>query len=331
MFMILRQFVSNSPFLLVNAPLIAGGVLIPAGYAGSLRVQELAVPGDALFGWCMGQLPLCAVMATVLITASAWLMNAIFNRYEFYSAAVFAPSLLCTTGLVAGSLPALNLPALLAFLLVLISLHRLLGVHRQPVVLRTCFESAFFAGLAALTYPPALGTLAGLVMALALARRFNWREFAMLVLGYSVPFVYWLVYKFWFRQTDRMYLFVKSHDRKALAAQLFSADSIWFMASLLAVLLMALPRYYFPGERLSNRSHNTRRVFMALALTYALAVPASVVLQGAWSVSPAVLVFAVVAAAWFSNYRFSLLAPFVFYAWLGIMAWLTWRQWQGGG
>jgi hypothetical protein len=325
--MILRQFVSNSPFLLGAAPAIAVGVLVPAGMGQRLDIRQMGVPGDALFTWCISNQVICAVVAAVLITAIAWLINGLFNRYEFYSAPVFAPSLLCAVALVTGSLYSLHLPALAAMLLFLAAMYRLLGVYRQPVVLRACVESAFFSGLAALVFPPSLAVLPGLLLALAITRSFNWREFVVVIIGFALPFLYWFVYKFWFRELDELFLFVKSWDRHALISDMINLDMKWYGGAILVVLMLALPRYYFPGERLSNKSQNTRRVFMVVALAFAASVGISVWLQAMWCVVPVVLMFAVVTSAWFSNYRYSLIAPFVFYAYLATCAWLIWHMW----
>ncbi|MEY3398735.1 MAG: hypothetical protein RL220_1329, partial [Bacteroidota bacterium] len=210
-----------------------------------------------------------------------------------------------------------SLPALLANIMVLIGLGRSLGVYRQTRVLAEYFESGFWFGLAALTFPPLIVMLPVIWVMVIYTRAFSWREFILPGIGFGSPFLYWLFWQYWVTGRVDAPLF---RGYFSLAAKEPWASLQWsekyFVAGLGIVMLMSLPRFIFSSDRASNKSKLVRANFLIASLGLGGAIALERILI--YEYTPAILLapLAFISGLWFSNYRYSLLSPFIFYMFL---------------
>ncbi len=322
--MILRQFASNSPFLLLIAPAISFGGLLAAGYGRNMVVKDSRFPLDTVLEPLYAQqLPLLIVTAT-LISGGAILLNYVFNRFEFHSAPSHIPALFYSLAATTFCFFHIQVPLLVAHLFIGFGLVRLLHVYRQTRVLSHYFESALAFGMAALIYPPYVSLLPGLLLCVMYTRTFNWREFVVSLLGFLFPFVFWVTWKFWNREMNDLILFRGMMDYRA---PLFSTLSLSQRSMLIAsavIFLLSLPGFFFKTE--STKSRNTRSVSFIISISRLVSILFSKQLPGLGTFAPALLPSVFIVGAWFSNYRYSLIAPVAFYGLLGINGWMIF-QW----
>lgn len=253
--------------------------------------------------------------AWLLVIAGALLSNFTFNRNEFHTAPTFLPGLLYALVASALSLVQISMPALLANLAVLVGVNVLLPVYRQPRALAEYFSAGFWFGLAALTFPPYLSLLAALIVAVVYTRAFNWREHLVSILGFGSPFLYWVCWKFWWNDMGNLILFhatVTYDDVPMVGAEVWVQRV--FLTLIALTLVLALTRYLFVSDRVNNKVRIVKVVFFLVALALLSSHILSVQLCTQWLVAPIIIPVTFLGGYWYTNYRFSLVAPFMFYA-----------------
>lgn len=312
--MILREFASNQPYVLISIPVVVAGILMPSIWQGGLYPVDADFPADALFAFFSRSPKGSVIVAMILLMAGSFLSNAVFNRHEFFNLPSFVPALLYATVGSTMSLYQLSIPALAAALFVLLGLNRQMQIFRQTRVLAECFEAGFWYGMAAVFFPPFIFLLAGGWIALVITRAFNWREHLLLILAFSVPFIYWIVWKYWNDELHDLVLFRKivSYDGPEL-----SFMSTWpakiFLLSVAIAFVFAIPRYLFLKDRVSNKAGSVKNIFFTISLSIILSFVMGYFLVSQWVLLAVLIPVTFIAGYWFTNYRYSLIAPFVFY------------------
>ncbi|MFM9985908.1 MAG: hypothetical protein ACKVOK_11790 [Flavobacteriales bacterium] len=312
--MILRQFASNQPFVLGAAPAVVVAMLLPAAWTAGLPVYQAEFPADDLFGWIYQSKTATIAIAMILIIMGSLLSNSIFNKHEFYNVPSFVLSLVYAGIGSAMCLYQCSLPALLSALFILIGLDRQLRVFRQTRVLSEYFECGFWYGMAAMFFPPFLALAAGMWISILFTRAFSFRENILPLLAFSVPFLYWLVWKYWNNELNDLVLFrrIFSFDSESVIANLTWPEMTFFILAGVT-FVMALPRYLFLADRSSNKARSVKTVFTIMAVSMILSFGLSYVLVQKMIVLTTLIPLTFIAGYWFTNYRYSLAAPLVFY------------------
>lgn len=312
--MILRQFASNQPYLLGAAPLVVLLILMPAAWTAGLPVFNSDFPADDVFGWIYQSKVGTIGMACALLIAGALLCNSIFNRHEFFNVPCYVLSIVYAGLGSAMCLYQCSLPALLSSLFMLLGLNKQMQVFKQSRVLSEYFECGFWYGMAAMFFPPFIALALGMWLTVLLMRSFNWREHLLPLIAFCVPFTYWVVWKYWNNELNDLILFrkISSFDHKALLSSFTWPQSVFFILTAIACV-MALPRYIFLGDRASNKARGVKNVFSIMALSMGLAFVLGYALVLKMIVLALLVPLTFIIGYWFTNYRYSLAAPLVFY------------------
>lgn len=312
--MILRAFASNQPYTLIAVPLVIVGALLPAAWHAGLPIVQADFPADELFAWVYTSRMAVVLSAVVLLLGGAFLSNGIFNRHEFFNVPVYVPAIVYAMVGSAFCLIQTSLPALIANIFVLAGLNRQLRIFRQTRVLAEYFECGFWYGMAAIFYPPFLALLAGMWLTTFITRAFNWREHLLPVVAFSVPFLYWIVWKYWSDDLGNLILFRKifTYDAQNMISLMSWSQKAFVLLCGLSIL-MALPRYLFLADRASNKARSVKTVFIIMAVAICVALLLGYVLLMKWILLCMLLPVVYIAGYWFTNYRFSLIAPLIFY------------------
>jgi hypothetical protein len=312
--MILRALASNQPYTLITLPLVTVGLMFPLFRVSNWNVVDTKFPMDSVFFPYYSSPAIILTILFVLILGGAMLANRVFNKHEFLNVPVFVPAFTYAMSASALCLIQMSIPALLANIFILLGLQRHLTIHRQPRVLTYAFESAFWYGMAAVVFPPYIVLLAGMLVAVLISRAFHWREILIPILSFGVPFLYWVVWMYVFDYHDHIILFQKtvSWDNIQYFSLLSWPEKLFVIATFI-VFVAALPRYLILSERGTNKAKNVKHVFLIIALSIIASLIVGYLLLFKWVLLTAVVPLAFIAGYWFSNYRYSFLAPFVFY------------------
>lgn len=312
--MILRSFASNQPYTLAAVPVTVLVFMLPMIWSGGLHPVVAGFPADELFaGVYTSQLAL-VVTSIILILSGAILANMVFNRHEFYNVPVYVPALIYSMTAVAISVIQLSVPVLISNVFLLAGLNKQLKVFRQTRVLAEYFECGFWFGMAAVFFPPYIALAAGLWVTTLVTRAFHWREHLLPLVAFSIPFIYWITWKYWNNDLQDVVLFNKviSYDVNTFFSELSWWQGLYLVITL-AVVIFALPRYIFLSDRASNKARSVKNVFLIMALAMLFSFGLGYLLIMKWILMTIVLPVTYIAGYWFTNYRYSLVAPLAFY------------------
>ncbi|MEZ4798750.1 MAG: hypothetical protein R2809_03010 [Flavobacteriales bacterium] len=313
--MILKQFSSRQPLLLILVPVIVLGILIPLEFKGFLQYSTPDFPATKLL-FLIHSIPWLSVSLTaIFIVSGALLGNIVFNRHEFNTAPSFVPALIYALTATVFSLTTVKLLLLFACIPIILGINRILDVFRHNKALAPYFNAGFWFGLAVLIYPPFLPILIGLWVCIASTRVFSWREFLLPLFAFASPFIYWWAFLYWNDQLDQLVLYKKIITfNPTLGPDWSNGWTRAFDIVIGIIFVFSLRGFIFISDRSSNKARGVKRNFAILALTIISSVGLSIYFANEWAAEVILVPFMVIAGNWFTNYRMSLIAPFAFYA-----------------
>jgi hypothetical protein len=205
--MLVRFFRSHQPVLLIVIPLVAALLWLPAFRHPILPVVKHQMPlYELLVRPMMGQPWTLTTVAFVLLLIQAFLFNYIVDKYELTGKASYLPILMYVvfTSFAPGLL--YLHPVLFANIFILLALNRVLGTYRQTTALSPCFDAGFLTAIASLFYFPAVFLLLFIFIAVIVLRPFSWREWAIVLLGFLLPYIYANTYYFLVNGLDYLWI-----------------------------------------------------------------------------------------------------------------------------
>jgi hypothetical protein len=312
--MVLRQYSAHQPLMILTYPVLIAAIVLPAAFGGRLSSGQTWFPMDMLVQSHVQTSLQLGISAGILILLGAFFVNMLYNKYEFQNQPSYVPGMVYSLAASAFCLTSVNLPALMGNVFLIFGLYRGLSVYRQARAQGEYFETGFWFGMGALSCPPLLVLMPTLWIMVLFTRAFRWREMLLPALGFCAPFVYWAAWQLWFQ--DR-YDFVLFRGFFSLSLDSPFRNLSWgagyFYISIATILLLAYPGFFFPGERASNKSRNLRFTFLWFSAGIFASFALGRVLVYEYIPALLLLPLSIVGGLWFSNYRYSLLAPFAFY------------------
>jgi hypothetical protein len=121
---------------------------------------------------------------------------------------------------------------------IIIALHAIMDMYGRQAAYHQVFTAAFFLGIASLFYLPLTYMLLLLWFTLITYRISAWREYAVALIGYILPFIYYVSWLFW---NDRLGV-----DLQQLPASLFNVilparisllNTLWLLVSVLVTII----------------------------------------------------------------------------------------------
>ena len=195
--MIIRTIRSNSPISLLLIPIIGILLWLPGFLHHSPPVTLVSMPVfDGLAKYCIAHPTFSVTLGLLFALGQAFLLSYIIQVHQILTKRTWLPALLfvvltaCTPGLLWFH------PEMPAGILLLGTLHFLLGTYRTDRAFGEVFKAGFLLGLAGLIYAPSLVFVLFGIIALLILRPFIWREWAIFIIALTVPWVYAGVYFF---------------------------------------------------------------------------------------------------------------------------------------
>lgn len=196
--MVIGPVRQNSPLSLVIIPIVAIVLWIPAFIHPQAPPSVVEMPlysfADAFF---RAHPVIAIVISLLLLITEAFFLNLVLQQHQVIVKKNWITALLvvvfgsCAPGLLWPS------PQQFCGLLLLLMLHVLLGTYRQDKSFAAVFNSGLLLGLSAQIYLPSLTFFLFALIAVIMLRPFIWREWVILIIGVSIPFIYGGVYYFW--------------------------------------------------------------------------------------------------------------------------------------
>ena len=188
-------FFGNRSYALLFLPLVVVGIYLLHWSFGSTEQEELWRFG-LLGNYSKEGLWFLDLLAPVLTTIGAILINGLFNRNEFMEKNNYISSLVYVV--LMSFFPAfyyLSGLCISQVLLVLVALH-LFKMKQNEDARRHAFNAAFLFGLACVFLPALLFCTPLLFSMMWVIRPFVWRESALVLMGLTGPLIYTAVFNF---------------------------------------------------------------------------------------------------------------------------------------
>lgn len=315
--MILRSFTQNSPLLPIIYPLVIL-LIILSGH------QELWLHAQySSFSW-MSPLVLNTCFIS-LLTFNSLLTNQIYNRSELYHSQAFL------TGFVYGIFSSIacvqtgDLIVLIAQTFSLIGVYFAFAIFRQKKIAHFLFSSALFLGIATLIDQRYM-TFIFLLFFLALWNRaFSIKEITLVIIGFFTPMMYWNLW-IWLSQNPSGWSSFWPFQ-EILNLSILPKPSLTFIVALIVSLTLAVISLSHKEDRQSNKTVQSKQYLIIFLILYILSniidyfIDHQLNISNVVSLAPILLL-----SQYWTHYRTSLLAPFVFYI-LMIIATIEFFHW----
>lgn len=203
--MLLKVFKSNNIVALFLLPILTIVLWSDIFMANKENFVPLPYSMPA-YAWVMKYLTntyASSIIALTLIILQAFYLIYINKVYNFISQRTFLTSFL----FVLISSAFLNLhylyPAIIANIFILLSIVEIFSSYRKPKIYKASFNSGFLIAIAGLFYINANFLIIFIFFGLSILHRFNWREWAAVVIGFITPYLITLfLYYFFDKLTD---------------------------------------------------------------------------------------------------------------------------------
>lgn len=202
----------------------------------------------------------------LIVLAGALMVNFLAIRHEVTGKNNYLPAFLYALFAFSINTNAFVHPALLANLFVLVALHFYLETYRADHALSELFKAAFFMGLAPFFYTNYLLLLPFCFMMLTILRPFQWRDWALSLLAFSLPLYFFMGLSYLVGQ-DIWRIF--SAFRETIGAFQLPVISEYyypFLAMSLLLFILALAAYLGKGFGSRIKTQKARYVLLWMAL-----------------------------------------------------------------
>ncbi|MFH1320006.1 MAG: DUF6427 family protein [Bacteroidota bacterium] len=209
--MLIGIFRSNKPIVLIYLPFVAAALWIfsfisPASLISQTNDVQSTMPLYKLFIWLLGESKIIANISGILILIiQSIILNNIIIKNQILSRSNYLPALLYLV--LMSCFPSLLTlhPELFANFFLIIALGRLLTIYRQENIFQYVFDAGFYIGIASLFYFPVIILCPFVWISLIILRAFAWREWIIPLIGLIVPYLFVIVYYFWFDMLDSLW------------------------------------------------------------------------------------------------------------------------------
>lgn len=201
----------------------------------------------------------------LMVVIGSWTITSLTSKQEIYERpnhwatllflllAFSHPSLLIWNGLIPASL------------FLVFALRRILPIYNVVSVESQVFDAGMFVAIAGFFQPGFWFLLLVLVVAIATMRSFKWREYAVLLLGFSVPFYGYAFILFWNNKLSSFWdIIIPSVDFIHLSDLAIRVNNITLYAFLLLALLMILASMRY--STVQQRKHKQILVVLTICL-----------------------------------------------------------------
>lgn len=212
------------------------------------------------------------IITLIIILAGAIFINFLSIEQEITSKTNYLPAFLYILMAFSATTKISIEPILTANLLVLPSLYFLINSYRQPTAISDCFKAGFFIGLASFFCIDYIVLFPLNFLALIILRPFNWREWAIMLLGLITP-LYIDICINYLATGHAFEVFKTMNDAiYSIEKPVFSVYYLAFMFVMILALLLALARYLNKGFGSKVKTQKAKYVLLWMCILCLLMV-----------------------------------------------------------
>jgi hypothetical protein len=150
-----------------------------------------------LANWLQNNALLSVALALTLVILQSFILFYVFQANGFFKRSNFLPAIIILLAYSwNGDFQTMH-AVIPATLFIIIALNSIMGMYGKQGAYQDVFIAAFSIGLASLFYIPLAFLLLMIWFTLITYRISSWREYAVSVIGYILPFIYYVSWLFW--------------------------------------------------------------------------------------------------------------------------------------
>ncbi|MEN9334778.1 MAG: hypothetical protein RLY35_1958 [Bacteroidota bacterium] len=308
--MILRSFTQNSPLLPFTYPIVILLILL-SGYQ-ELSEHALNIPFVPLS-------PIALITAfSLLLSFNALLINSIYNRSELYHSPVYLTGLVYALFSSVIAVQTGNLKLVIAQSFALVALYFAFSIFRQKKIAHYLFLSSLFLGISILLDWHNFALVILLIVLSFWNRSFAIKDILLVIAGFITPTIYWILYHWLNLSSTSLLDFWNLNPVSSLPHSV--SPPLTFLIIFLISIVLALISLSHKEDRQSNKTVQSKQyLIMLLVLSAASNILQILFFQDLNLHDLLSLASILLLSQYWTHYRTSLLAPFVFY----LMAILT--------
>lgn len=191
-----------------------------------------------LAGWLKSSPASAVITALILIITQAFIAFYVFQANGFFKRNNFLPAIIILLSYSWNS-GFQTLHAMVpAALFLIISLSSIIGMYGKQAAYQQVFVVSFSIGIASLFYIPLAYLLLMIWFSLITYRISTWREYAVSLIGYFIPFLYFICWLFW---NDNLQNGLKQFSRALLnlivPPGISTLNTIWLTSSAIVMII----------------------------------------------------------------------------------------------
>jgi len=150
-----------------------------------------------LVNWLQQSSSLSVAFALMLVILQSLVMFYVYQAHGFFKRSNFLPAIIILLAYSWNSNFQTMHAVLPATLFIIMALNSIMGMYGKPAAYQQVFITSFSIGIASLFYIPLAFLLLMIWFTLITYRISGWREYAVSIIGYTLPFIYYFSWLFW--------------------------------------------------------------------------------------------------------------------------------------
>jgi hypothetical protein len=307
--MILRSFTQNSPLLPLTYPIVIALIILSGQHELWLQSQNTS------HAWMNGAYLNFTFIA--ILSINAFIANHIYNRSELYHSPAYLTGLVYAVFTSIACVQTGNLFQLLAQTGALISFYFAFSIFRQKKIAHQLFLSAVFMGFSSLLDEFYLLFPLVLIFLSLWNRPFSIKDLTLVIIGFFTPLLYWNSYKWLTAYSSEQSFFWTFFSGSPPPTS--TPPSMPFIITLILAIVLAILSLSNKEDRQSNKTVQSKQYLVLLFVVSIGAMSMGYIFNHRIKINELVSIAPILLLShYWTHYRTSLLAPFVFYISLAI-------------
>jgi hypothetical protein len=200
-------------------------------------VLPVITPSDGplyllLVSWIQHFPSLTVSIALILVVIQALVLFYVYQSNSFFKRSNFLPAIIILLAYSWSSKYQTMHAILPAAIFIVIALYSIMGMYGRQAAYHQVFTAAFSIGIASLFYIPLAFLLLMIWFTFITYRISSWREYAVSVIGFILPFLYYISGLFWYDNLPKgLYRLSASMFNFMLPPRLSAVNTIWLYVS----------------------------------------------------------------------------------------------------
>jgi hypothetical protein len=241
-----------------------------------------------LVSWINHFPTLSVSIALILVVIQALILFYIFQANGFFKKNNFLPAIIILLAYSWSNKYQTMHAILPAGIFIAVALNSIMVMYGRQAAYRQVFTAAFSIGIASLFYIPLAFLLLMIWFTFITYRISSWNEYAVSVIGFILPFLYYISGLFWYDNLPKgLYQLSESMFNFILPPRLSSINTIWLYLSALVMIVTMIAVLNLMNDKLISLR---RRSWVLFNFSFAVLI---IMLVSGWPILSANYLFAI--------------------------------------